>query len=302
MSRGFVVADGIGDALTSQVAGLPGWVWVGAVGGGLALSFWIQRRGEEPGVEPEVGPSAFPPGAPENGRVTRGRAPTPNLPAEDATGIVDNDDWQNQGVEYLTSRGVAPATAHSALEKFLSGDTVDSQEQAIVNQVMRRLGPPPQGAPPIRRGPDDRPKAPPRSDRRTRDRAIQIRRARERQRSAAAQIRNRRAQGIHISNAQAKRILQLAFEGKPYRLPTDSRRRGRLPTVVVAGQSWQYDTSVRRDEAVAVALVAARTNIGVGTTINPADVAKVKRQARRRGFKFGTTFGVADARRLIASG
>lgn len=143
----------IKETLSKKVGPLPLGVWLLAVGGGLGLSYYVQRGSdEEEVVEDEefafdqYSGDAFT-AQPYSGEVGLPDFGTQAPISQPPQTINSNAQWIALGVDYLIGIGASPLKANDALVKFTEGQVVDTQEQALVSQVIRHLGAPPESAP-----------------------------------------------------------------------------------------------------------------------------------------------------------
>lgn len=162
----------VGDRLTAKLGPLPVWAWAVLGAGVVTLGrYEYQRRKSPPvavpptdanGVGTTVNPmgdtggaagftglSAAPFGLPNAGgyapAIVDGVAPS-NRPASNAI-------WHAQAVEHGIASGQTPLLVETAISKYLNGDPLTVQEEAIVNIAFRIVGAPPEGAPTITRAP-----------------------------------------------------------------------------------------------------------------------------------------------------
>jgi LysM repeat protein len=56
----------------------------------------------------------------------------------------DDASWGRAAINYLVGLGIDPATANEAIQQFLSGQTLTTQQQADVNEAIQALGSPPE--------------------------------------------------------------------------------------------------------------------------------------------------------------
>lgn len=131
--------------LGKQVGPLPVGGWVVVVGGGLAIAYFVnkgQARQDariEPLVEEGVG----------TGLVPAGAIIQPYQPPED-TVDEDNSAWGRKVLNWLIGSGSDPATADNAVRKYLSGENLTVQENALINLALVKFGSPPEALPPVK--------------------------------------------------------------------------------------------------------------------------------------------------------
>lgn len=145
----------IGDFLTRRVGPLPMGVWILAVGGGLALAWYMNRttgfdEGEEDSDAGLIGPADL-------GGVGVGSAPGGPTFAEGAGTFVPqppspttNDEWLVVAASRVvaTTQGVSRLAVDRALRLYLLGDELSSAQESIVEIALRQAGPPPEGVSP----------------------------------------------------------------------------------------------------------------------------------------------------------
>jgi hypothetical protein len=130
-----------------------GWLAIAGAGAGAGL---LIRRSNlfEPAPEPVVVEPD-----PSQGLVSAGwhsgvgpvALPTSAGPVDlpDAAPTT-NEEWTDLVVRLLITRGVTPSVADAAIRNYLAGNTLTAPEVAAVNMALSsRMGPPPEGAPPI---------------------------------------------------------------------------------------------------------------------------------------------------------
>lgn len=128
--------------LSRMIGPLPLGGWVAAVGAGLFLlkkkrasSVDAAVNTSASGADPSVGDGSvggFTDTTPVvSGGFTGAPAPT------------TNDDWGSTAVNDLIAGGYSPAVSDSAIRKYMNGDALSSQEYALVNTALGKLGAPP---------------------------------------------------------------------------------------------------------------------------------------------------------------
>lgn len=160
----------ITSALTTRLGPLPAWAW--GVGAGVAIvgvRALLSARADadaEAAAEAEADADPGPPGyvdlgadgafelapGPTGGAIYR---PAPDYeqpqPDEPEQTIDTNAAWRLAVNRYMiANEDFEPTLVDSALGKYLNGDEVTEREADIVNIAIRKLGPAPQSAPPIR--------------------------------------------------------------------------------------------------------------------------------------------------------
>jgi hypothetical protein len=159
--------DGIDDALTKEVGGVPIWMIGAAVGVLAAGGYWLANRGDgativsrqfDPNSEqPEAGEpddglpygaigdylrenpgsSAYPIGGRNNG------LPSP----------ITNGQWARYVVDQLLATGADPTVVQNAIAKFIGGSVLSDAEESIVRGALQRYGSTPEGSLQIKKAP-----------------------------------------------------------------------------------------------------------------------------------------------------
>lgn len=123
--------------LTKQVGPLPVGAWGVVIVGALGMAYMFNKGQSatpdesllaEPGVGVGGGQFVYDPPT----------SVTPETP--EATNIV----WQGKAWSYLISKGHNPSQVGTALSKYLSGESLSSVEQGLVDQALLAIGVPPE--------------------------------------------------------------------------------------------------------------------------------------------------------------
>lgn len=153
------------EALKQKVGPLPLYVWLVA---GVAIWWYFSRKNAQaaaPGgaanqqtdpagnigtIDPATG---YVYGTPEdtaalaaNNAGTGGGSTTPSGSGTGSIGGQYQDDaaWGRAAINYLVGIGIDPTTANEAIQQFLAGQSLTTQQQADVNEAIQALGAPPQ--------------------------------------------------------------------------------------------------------------------------------------------------------------
>jgi hypothetical protein len=130
--------------LTKQVAGIPVGAWGVVVAGGLGIAYMLNKganraeTSQEPLVEPGVG----------TGLVPAGAAFVPSDSSQQDTGPENNQAWGQQALNWLITQGHNATVADNAIRKYLVGETLTLQENALVGLALAKFGAPPEALPP----------------------------------------------------------------------------------------------------------------------------------------------------------
>lgn len=127
--------------LGKQVGPLPMGAWLGVIGGGLAIAYFINKRqaaGDaavatlDPNSDVGVGGGQLIESPPTT--------VTPDTPELEKT----NQSWGIQAENFLIAASINPTDAHNTVAKFLSSMPLTPQEKAMMNMVLIRYGAPPE--------------------------------------------------------------------------------------------------------------------------------------------------------------
>lgn len=175
----------ITDALTQKIGPAPAWVYGVTLGVGINVVRWYRNRTTAPAADdvsdgtdaaagatgaaaPTTGyalgdPSGTlsPPGSVGGFPIPSGYQANPGGVIIDSTGVssapvatsapLNNGDWSRRAFDVLVSEGNSPTAVSDALTKYLTGDPITAQQEALVSMALRRVGAPPEGAPSITR-------------------------------------------------------------------------------------------------------------------------------------------------------
>lgn len=148
------------EALKQKVGPLPLYVWIAA---GVVIWWYFSRKnakatggnqqtdpaGNYGVIDPATG---FVYGTPQDtaalaaNQAGGGGSTTPSGSGTGSIGGQYQDDaaWGRAAVNYLVGIGIDPTTANEAIQQFLAGQTLTTQQQADVNEAIQALGAPPQ--------------------------------------------------------------------------------------------------------------------------------------------------------------
>lgn len=137
--------------LGKQVGPLPLGGWIAVVGGGLAVGYFINRRGAESSATVESEEEAIvgePSGA--GGGQFIYDPPTVVKPEEEEKEPDSNFDWSFRAKNYLTGLpGIDAVKAANAVERYLAGMSLSTTEKGWINLALAVLGPPPEPITPV---------------------------------------------------------------------------------------------------------------------------------------------------------
>lgn len=129
--------------LDRKLGPFPLGVWLIVVGGGLGLAYFINRgqstADEQLLAEPGVGTGLVPAGA------------VIQPPPTDESGAVEDETnvgWGRKVTNWLIAQGHDAALSDNAVRKYLAGESLNLQEQSLLNLALAVHGAPPEALPP----------------------------------------------------------------------------------------------------------------------------------------------------------
>lgn len=134
-----------------QIGPLPLGVWVIVGGGALGLSFYLYSQeggggSPEESSEPVIVEDTS--GVPGVGRNAAGWSYDPPPEPEQEEGFTNNQEWARAAIEMLVANNYPPDLADSAVRNYIAGNDLNAGEQALINIVLTKMGPPPVTLPP----------------------------------------------------------------------------------------------------------------------------------------------------------
>lgn len=141
--------ENFGEKLTQKMGPFPVWVWGVLVGGAFVAWYWFTNAGQPVDEEGTDGTDVGQVLAPSGDFSTVPVVPGPEEAVNDQA---TNAEWLVQALNAARSLpGVSILAAQTALEKYLSNTPLSAAEGAIVEKVLREVGPPPEsvGAPSV---------------------------------------------------------------------------------------------------------------------------------------------------------
>jgi hypothetical protein len=135
--------EDVGGNLTKKIGPFPVWVYGVLIGGAFVLWYWVSQR--------DAGSSAV------ADAVSEGDLGTVETPSGDfsvvpvmppSDGVVDehtNLEWSIQALNAVTGTGVSLIAAQTAISKYLNGEKLTSSEGSVINTILSKIGPPPEG-------------------------------------------------------------------------------------------------------------------------------------------------------------
>lgn len=134
--------EDVGSNMTKKMGPFPVWVWGVLIGGAFVVWYWVSQRDLGSGEGPVSEDSELGTVAPPSGDFST----VPVMPPSD--GEVDdhtNLEWSIQALNAVTGTGVSLIAAQTAISKYLNGERLSSTEVTIIDKVLKKIGPPPEG-------------------------------------------------------------------------------------------------------------------------------------------------------------
>lgn len=131
--------ENVTDTVGKKLGPFPVWVWGVLIGGAFVIWYWVSQRDLGSGSAPEEETGTVAPPSGDFGTV-------PVIPGE--APIVDehtNLEWSVQALNAVTGTGTSLIAAQAAISKYLNGQPLTSAEGAIINTILSKIGPPPEG-------------------------------------------------------------------------------------------------------------------------------------------------------------
>jgi|SRR5882724_398041 len=128
------MADGID--LGKKAGPLPLGAWVAVVGGGLAIAYYFNKKNAAKATSVQTT---------ESGVGLGGQFATVAPDTSTSTGTTDtNEDWRKRVTNYLVGLGYPATVADAAVRKYITGQALNIQEQAMINEALIKFGVPPE--------------------------------------------------------------------------------------------------------------------------------------------------------------
>lgn len=126
--------------------GVPPYVWIIAVGGGLLVAFYFNKnKNTTPDGTNTQAPSAL---------VYTGSGQTPNTSADTDSSAAGgkfqtNEAWAQAAKNWLIAQGVDAKEASDAVDLYINAQALNNKQNAMIANVVRGIGSPPQSLPPV---------------------------------------------------------------------------------------------------------------------------------------------------------
>lgn len=126
--------------------GVPPYVWVIAVGGGLGVAYFMNRSKTNAATGTNTAaPSAL---------VYTGSGQTTDTSADSSSsaaggGFQTNDAWAQAAKNWLISQGSDAKEASDAVDLYINAQALNAKQNSMISAVTRGIGAPPQSLPPV---------------------------------------------------------------------------------------------------------------------------------------------------------
>lgn len=130
--------------LTKKIGPLPVWAYGAILGVGLIAYMWWSSNSAASSATTTATTETVPDDVSGTGLSAASDDTSSDVGATGTT-LLTNALWEAQALADLAGSGVSPLTAQVALENYLNGVALTSQQQSIVNTVLTAIGPPPEG-------------------------------------------------------------------------------------------------------------------------------------------------------------
>lgn len=140
--------------LGKQVGPLPLGAWVAVVGAGLGIAFYTRKENgsASPVVVDDVSSD---PGVGQGAGGWQYVDPSTGGQAQTTAPIETNEQWGRAAVNYLIAQGYNASVADAAVRKYLVGQALNAQENALIIIALQSIGALPSALPPADSGPTD---------------------------------------------------------------------------------------------------------------------------------------------------
>jgi LysM repeat protein len=141
------VTDTVGKTMktgANAAKGVPPYVWLIAVGGGVLVAFYFNKnKGKTPDGTDTQAPTAL---------VYTGTGQTDtsaDAESSAAQGFQTNEAWAQAAKNWLIAQGVDAKEASDAVDLYINAQALNSKQNAMISNVTRAIGSPPQSLPPV---------------------------------------------------------------------------------------------------------------------------------------------------------
>lgn len=128
---------------------VPPAVWIGAVVLGLGVSFYLSRNKRSGSSTEDMSPQTL------VYTGVAGGAPTGTVDVDSGSGgVKTNEEWGRRAKSALLALGYGAVDVNRAVDGFLQGTQLTVKQNALINEAIQKVGPPPMTLPPTT-GPEE---------------------------------------------------------------------------------------------------------------------------------------------------
>lgn len=127
---------------TKPIGPLPTGAWAAIVVGMLGLAYWNRKHASATPAPTTVDNTSGYPGVGVGGWVATNSPTDTGTPTSSAP--TTNDAWAQEAITWLIAQGYQPTMADAAIRNYINGQSLNAQQQAIVDIALKHFGAPPQ--------------------------------------------------------------------------------------------------------------------------------------------------------------
>lgn len=131
---------------SKPIGPLPTGAWAAIVVGMIGLAYWNRKQAAATAAAPAPTDTSATPGVGVGGWIA---TPTPlNDPSTVSNSPTTNGDWAQQAITWLIGQGYDPVISDAAIRNYINGQSLNTQQQAIVSVALKHFGAPPEAMSP----------------------------------------------------------------------------------------------------------------------------------------------------------
>lgn len=139
-----VDSSGTGINWTKPIGPLPTGAWAALVVGMLGLAYYNRTKANATvPASTVVDNTSGIPGVGVGGWIAT-PAPTDSGSSSTSTTVTTNDMWAQQAITWLISQGYDPGVSDAAIRNYINGQSLTTQQQALVDTALKHFGAPPE--------------------------------------------------------------------------------------------------------------------------------------------------------------
>lgn len=141
--------------MSKPIGPLPTGAWAAIVAAGVGIVWYTRTHGSSSSTTP-VDPTTLADSVGAGPTAFTAVDPSPQ-PSSNAASFTDNGTWSVAAITWGIAHGLQPTIVDSAVRDYINGQNLSGQEQAIIDQILKALGPPPETLTPYQRPPSSTP-------------------------------------------------------------------------------------------------------------------------------------------------